>query len=346
MADPSALLGAALLALVPSALYLIVLNAIDRYEKEPWTLLIASVALGAIAAPLVAILVLGGLGRGFSLPLAFATGGGPDPVARIVEQVVAGVLLLGLIRFARDELDDALDGLVYGAAIGAGLGAAETFLFVAGGTGLLTGGTIASLLAAGLNQAFYGAVFGAIVGYAQGLRRRSEFWIVVGLGLATAAFLSAFHDTLPYILGRLLGRPDAAAGVATRTIAFLVDLLGIGLLGVAVVVFWRRERRIVETHLAGETTAGLVTEIDLATIGSFRRRLARQRDALRRGGVGELLLLRRLYAAEGELAFYNWHEQSGRRQPAPKAGERLRERIRVLQSDLRRDRDASDETHP
>src|SRR5439155_3856835 len=37
----STIVVAALLAVVPTLIYLVVLNWIDRYEKEPWTLLIA-----------------------------------------------------------------------------------------------------------------------------------------------------------------------------------------------------------------------------------------------------------------------------------------------------------------
>ena len=69
----------------------------------------------------------------------------------------------------RDEFDDVLDGVIYGAALGAGFGAAESFLYVLGGTSALEPATIAQLVIAGLNHAFYMAVFGAILGWAQDL---------------------------------------------------------------------------------------------------------------------------------------------------------------------------------
>ena len=84
MPDPSAILPAVLLAVVPSLIYLVVLNAIDRYEKEPWTILLACVGVGAVVAPLMAIGVFVVLGRS-----------------------------------VRDEFDDILDGVIYGAAVGA-----------------------------------------------------------------------------------------------------------------------------------------------------------------------------------------------------------------------------------
>ena len=59
------------------------------------------------------------------------------------------------------------------------------------------------------------AVFGAILGWAQDLPP-GQRWMAIVLGLATATWLNAFHDTLPLILSRVLGQPDAAVGVLGR----------------------------------------------------------------------------------------------------------------------------------
>ena len=119
MPDPSAILPAVLLAVVPSLIYLVVLNAIDRYEKDPWTILLACVGVGAVVAPLMAIGAFTLLGRGATLPPAFAPGPSPDALTAIVEEVALGALLIILVRSVRDEFDDILDGLIYGAAVGA-----------------------------------------------------------------------------------------------------------------------------------------------------------------------------------------------------------------------------------
>jgi len=330
MPEPSTLVAALLLAVVPSVLYLLVLNAIDRYEKEPWTILLACLGLGAVAAPILAVVVLVILGRPASLPPAFAPGLRPDPLTGIVEEVVKGILLYVLVHTARDEFDDVLDGVIYGAAVGAGFGAAESFLYVLGGTDLLSPATIVALVVAGLNHAFYTAVLGAILGGAQGLNggRRA---VVVALGLATAALLHAFHDTLPPILARLLGQPDAAVGLASRLLANAVNWLGILVLALIVVLAWRREARILRDELRDEVASGLVSEADYATITSFGGRLRRQARLLRTGGVGSALRLRRLYAAEGELAFHKRRAAiRTRRPPAPERGEALRAEIRRL----------------
>jgi RsiW-degrading membrane proteinase PrsW (M82 family) len=334
MPEPSTIVAALLIAIVPSIVYLAVLNAIDRYEKEPWTILLACLGLGAVVAPILVVLILVLLGRPAALPPAFAPGMRPDPVVGIVEEVVKGLLLLGLVRSVRDEFDDVLDGVIYGAALGAGFGAAESLLYVVGGTDQLGGDTVALLVVAGLNSAFYTAVFGATLGYAQRLPRAQRIVITV-LGLATAALLHAFHDTLPAILARLLDQPDAALGTASRLLAEAINWLGILTL-VAIVVFaWRREARILRTELRDEVASGLVSEADYATITSFGGRLRRQLAILRTAGLRPVMQLRRLYAAEGELAFHKWRlTVRNRRPPAAERGEELRAEIRRLADTL------------
>lgn len=334
MIDAPTLPAALILAGLPSAVYLVILNAIDRYEKEPWRLLLAGVVLGAIAVPAISMVTLAAIGRGFELPLGYAPGVDPDPVARIVEQVVLAALLLGLVHGIRGEFDDTLDGIVYGAAIGAGLGAAETFLYVVVGTGQLGSSTLALLLAAGLNQAFYGAVFGAIAGTVSHWTDRRRAWIVIALGVATAAFLSAVHDTLPAMLGRLVERPDAALGAATRLLAFGINLLGVALLGAVVVWAWGREARILRRYLAPEIAAGVSSSDELARLTSLRARLASQVGAVRRRRLNELRAIRQLHSTLGELAFHNYRTAVRTHRPPPATGEALRERVAALRAQL------------
>ncbi|MEO5705155.1 MAG: PrsW family glutamic-type intramembrane protease [Candidatus Limnocylindrales bacterium] len=313
---------------------MLLLHAIDRFEKEPLRLLAAGAVLGAIATPILSVAVLLAMGRGPNLPLGYATGAAPDPIARIVEQVVAGALVLLLVRALADEFDDALDGIVYGGAIGAGLGAAETFLFVAGGTGQLDPGTIAALLIAGLNQAFYGAVMGGIVGAVHRWESSPRRWIVIGLGVATAAFLSAFHDTLPSMLARLVDRPDGATGAATRLVDAVINVLALAAIAGAVAAAWRREARIVRVYLEPEIPGGLASQEDVDRLTSLRGRFGRQLRTLRSGGLRQLQAVRRLEAAQGELAFQKWRTHVRRGARPDGTGDALRERIRKLQADV------------
>ena len=334
MPDASAILPAVLLAVVPSLIYLVVLNAIDRYEKEPWTILLACIGAGAVVAPLIAIGVFVLAGRGATLPPAFAPGPSPDALTAIVEELALGGLLILLAHSVRSEFDDVLDGVIYGAAVGAGFGATESFLYALGGTDLLAGGTVVALVVAGLNHAFYMAVFGAILGWAQRLPV-GQRWAVVVLGLATAAWLHAFHDTLPMILSRVLGQPDAAVGAISRLLADLVNWMGLLTLAVVVVFAWRREAQILPAQLRDVVDTGVVSESDYATITSFGGRLGRQAVLFRTGGLAAVMRIRRRYAAEGELAFHKWRlTVRHRRLPPAERGDALRAEIRGLADEL------------
>lgn len=321
---------------MPSLLYVAVLNAIDRYEKEPWTILLASLGLGVVAAPILSIAILATAGRPATLQPDFATGpGGADPLVGIVQELVKGGLLLLLVRFIRDEFDDIIDGIVYGAALGAGFGATESLLFTAGGVEGLSGGTIAALLAAGLNHAFYTAIAGAFLGAAQRLSNSRQVWVVTAYAVATAAFAHSLHDTLPYVLSRILGRPDAAVAVGTRLLAQLANVLGILTLAVVVVGAWRREARVLREQLADEVDSGVVGAEDYATITSGQARLGRQLALLRSGGLRDVLAVRRLYATEGELAFHKRRLTVGhRKRPSLDRIEELRATIRDLRREI------------
>jgi RsiW-degrading membrane proteinase PrsW (M82 family) len=337
MPDVSTILVAVALAVVPSLVYLWILNAIDRYEKEPWTILLACIGAGAVVAPVLSLVVLTLAGRPTQLPPAFAPGPSPDALVGIVESLVLGILLVGLVHSVRDEFDDVLDGVIYGAALGAGFGAAESFLYVVGlstevtaGAGVTQGGVpVAQLVIAGLNHAFYLAVFGAVMGWSQRLPR-AQRWVAIVLGLGSATWLNAFHDTLPLILSRVLDQPDAAIGAAARLTAELINWLGILTLGLIVVASWRREARILRSELADEVAAGIVPQADFDTITSFRGRLGRQ-WAVRGEGLGAVRRLRRRYATEGELAFHKYRQTRRHRHvPPAERGDALRAEIRSL----------------
>jgi RsiW-degrading membrane proteinase PrsW (M82 family) len=246
---------AALLAIVPTLIYLLILNWIDRYEKEPWTLMLAGVVLGGVVAPLISMAVLGVSGRGFQLTPSFAPRPtGADPLVALIEELIKGGLLLGLIFYVRDEFDDVVDGIVYGAAVGAGFGAGETFLYAIGGVSLPPG-TIFRMIVSGFDHALYTAVFGAVVGYTRSLRSRNERWLVIALGLASAVLLHALHDAVPAILTRVVPSSFGITHLVTSFISELVPLLGILTLLAAILWAWRREAGVLRTRCPGSTAS-------------------------------------------------------------------------------------------
>lgn len=328
-----ALPAALVLAVGPTILYLVVLNLVDRYEKEPWTILLACLGLGAVVAPVISTAVLFGLGRPALLAPQFAAStAGADPMVALVQETAKAVVLLGLVRFVRDEFDDVLDGVIYGAAIGAGFAAAETFVFVLGGTATLGNDTLAALIVAGLDHAFYTAVFGAIAGAATRIASGRWAGIVIVYGLATAVVLHALHDATPAILARLLNQPDAAVGSATRVLAQAINVLGIVLLGIVVLLALRREARVLRARLREEVDLGVLGQEDYAAVHVLRARLARQLRAGRAHGMSGFRAARAIHATAAELAFHKERLEVRHRHRPPA------ERTETLRGEIRRNR--------
>ena len=331
----STIVVAALLAVVPTLIYLVILNWIDRYEKEPWTLLIAGAVLGGVVAPLISMAILGLSGRGFELTPSFAPRPtGADPFVALVEELVSGACLLVLILYVRDELDDIMDGLVYGAAIGAGFGAGETFLYAIGGVALPPQ-TLVRLVVAGLDHALYAAVFGAALGAARFMPDRLQRWAVSILGLATAVLLHCLHDATPTILARLLPATFGTPGLLSQLIAELIPFLGIITLLVVIVLAWRHEARVLRVELLPEVASGTITQQEFDTVTSRSLKWRQGRQVYRARGLRGVQELRRLWATEGELAFEKRRLLiRERRRPNEASADQLRSQIATLREQI------------
>jgi len=190
------ILASLLAAILPTIFLVWLIWWADRYEREPTRLLVAAFAWGALPAILLSLLAELAVG------LPFNSGGLGDAltqtavIAPVVEEMVKGLALLGLIRFSRAEIDGALDGIVYGALVGAGFAMTENFLYFAsaGGTDAWALTVILRAFVFGLNHIFYTAIFGAAVGFAVGLRQKSTRIIIMLAGLLLAMTVHAFHN--------------------------------------------------------------------------------------------------------------------------------------------------------
>jgi len=184
-----------LAAVVPTIFLVWMIWWADRYEREPVRLLVAAFVWGAVPAiilSLIAELIAGvpfsSEGLGDALVQSAA-------IAPVVEELVKGLALLGLIRFSRAEIDGTLDGIVYGALVGAGFAMTENFLYFL--SAQENGWAMIVFLRAfifGLNHIFFTAIFGASVGYALTLRNKSTRRIIILLGWGLAIAVHAFHN--------------------------------------------------------------------------------------------------------------------------------------------------------
>lgn len=164
-------------AVVPMFTYLLIIWILDRYEREPFWLLLLNFFWGATGA-----IILGIIGSLiFQIPLnevirAVSRGDSGDLVnlsgavitAPLVEESTKGVFLL-LMSLSK-RFDGGVDGAVLGGAIGLGFGMTENFMYF-----LTFGTTPATWFMLVIVRTFFSAVmhclatttFGAFIGYAK-----------------------------------------------------------------------------------------------------------------------------------------------------------------------------------
>jgi len=195
-----------LVTLCASIALLFLVRLADRYEPEPWHVLLLAMAWGAVPAILLSCLmeatVQGPLSMVAGENAAAVTG--TIVVAPVVEEVVKGLALLLVFVLFRLEFDDVLDGMVYGAAVGIGFSFVEDALYFVGALGDAgwSGGVIVFFLR---NVGFIlnHSLFTALTGIGFGLARifhkslAARFlWPLAGLGAAVA--LHALHNFLAH----------------------------------------------------------------------------------------------------------------------------------------------------
>ncbi|MCL6649094.1 MAG: PrsW family intramembrane metalloprotease [Chloroflexi bacterium] len=338
----------AVLAVLPAAVYLAVVLAIDRYEHEPTALLAFAFFWGAVVAivfsfvfnTLVAVIAVSFVGEDAGA-VATAVLAAPP-----VEEGFKGVFLLLLMLLFRREFDNLLDGIVYGSVVGLGFAMTENLVYF--GRSYAEGGLADLALVVILRAVFGGtahALYTATLGAGFGLAREARaVWVKVLAPLAGYALAVLQHSAWNLLAGALVPAflPAETSGwVYLCLVAPLqsVVLLGPGLITITilVIVTWSREAAIIRQMLLPEVENGLIAPEDYRILASSWLRLRSLWETLRRDGLVALLLRREFINTATELAFRKWHTLRGER---PKRGQRrlseegYRERIRQLQARL------------
>lgn len=294
---------------LPLVVYTLILWWFDRYEREPWPLLMAAFVWGFIPAALLSIVI----GLLLNIPLAWLLGSdglaysvaSTGIAAPLVEEATKAAGLGALWYFLRDEVDSLFDGLLYGAVIGFGFGAMENILYLATSQDIsnllvLTG--VRSVLF-GLNHAMYTGLMGLAVGAAVIVKRAWARPILLALGYGVAVFAHAGHNTgLTLIEVTPLG----------LGMTLVLDAVGVVFILGVIVSSWIREGRIVARFLEDEIERGTLSREEIERVTSLSGRgfsrwqplLAGDVSGWRRQGqfrqaCAELAFLKRRSAREG-----------------------------------------------
>ena len=199
--------ASALAAVLPMSFYLYLIWQFDKYDREPFKLVLANYlwgALGAIIFAIIGSLVLSSFAAIFIRDELHLGRFGAIVIAPVVEEITKGFFLL--ITVANRKFDNITDGIVYGGAIGLGFGMTENFIyFVAYGTTLpdWIAIVVVRTLFSAVMHCVATATFGAFLGYAKFKGRKTKvLFPLLGILLAMAIhsawnFSVSFQSTAP-----------------------------------------------------------------------------------------------------------------------------------------------------
>jgi protease PrsW len=238
--------------------YALFIRWVDRFEPEPWWLLIVAFIWGALFATLG-----GGLSSAVGEGVASAVTGTPTTdegiqafgatvLAPVFEEGFKGLgvaLIAAISAMGVKELDGPLDGAIYGGIVGLGFTLTEDTLYVAGayaehGAAGFVGLLFLRTVLLGLSH----CTFTACTGLGFGIAVESRSWAVKifapVMGYCVAVLMHGVHNALPTFF-------HAEGTVVMILISWFIDFLFFVLLACLVV----RDRAIVIRELLPEVGA-------------------------------------------------------------------------------------------
>ncbi|MEO8970206.1 MAG: PrsW family glutamic-type intramembrane protease [Ktedonobacteraceae bacterium] len=344
---PLDLLAAIVIPVIPALGINLLVNFMDRFEREPWFLRLAAFLWGAIIAIPIAFFVE----RKLDTTLLNLLGPNASDVLRsvfqglnagITEETIKGAGLLLLFFILRDEFDNVTDGIVYGALIGAGFAMVENFRYFANDFQQFPVFLIVYRIVLGwLGHSTFTVCFGAALGYIRHTRVRWRQMVIPLLGFLLAVGLHSFFDFVDFQASAAL---NASPGNNNVTFLSLLALIGdyippffaqIVLLYILIKSL-AHEAAVIREFLAVEVSNGVVKVDEYALLQNSFQRTRAERVVWRRQGWRQWMRIKALYQTEIGLAFRKWHVSMGDK---PKLGylqpeDAYRQRIKRLRYEI------------
>ncbi len=263
------------LAVLPIPLVMTGVLYLDRLEPEPRGLLAITFAAGAAVA-----LLIGLAGHALSNDLITTPDLGPEAgrlaattlgaafIGALVAESLKALVLLGLLRYRRGELDGTSDGVVYGSMTGLGFAlVANLFAYVAAERSGLTA-LVSAFWERGLLGPLWGPLFTSMTGlgvaYAAANPGRRGRWVIAGGWAAAVILHTAWDDSV-------------RAGAGTTAVVYVVLLCVLAALLAAMVADRRRIVALISDSLPPYQSGQVMTGLDLEMLASLHwRRVARQ----------------------------------------------------------------------
>jgi RsiW-degrading membrane proteinase PrsW (M82 family) len=333
------------IALIPALGINLLVNFIDRFEREPWFLRLAAFLWGAIIAIPTALLIE------HNIDLATLNIAGSDDLLRsflgglnagVTEETVKGLGLLLLFLVLRDEFDNITDGIVYGALIGAGFAMVENFVkFTQYSDQFLPYLIVGRVVLGWLCHSTFTACFGATLGYVRHTRVRWRQIVFPLLGYLCAVSLHTVFDFINLFANAMvLAYPENVNVGRVSLIAITGDYVPPFIAQVILLYFLIKalihEGAVIREFLVSEVSDGVVMVDEYALLQNSFLRTKMERRILWLYGFKQWLRIKALYQTEIGLAFRKWHVSMGDK---PKLGyihveDAYRNRIRHLRQQI------------
>ncbi|WP_244960117.1 PrsW family intramembrane metalloprotease [Actinomyces faecalis] len=267
--EVTAMVWPALLALVPLGIVLVVVRWIDRWEPEPFSILLTAFLWGAGVATAVSLAV----NTTTALLASSVTATSGDLVASVVSAPVieevtkgAGVLIIFLVW--RRSFNGPVDGIVYAAVVAAGFAFAENILYFVQYRDHLATTFLMRAVASPFAHVTFTSCTGLAIGLASRMRSSVAWVWMTPCGLVGAVLLHAFWN------GVLAAAPSLYLLVE---VPFFLACIGL--------VVWLRwsERMTMRNRLADYARAGWYEQSEVVMMTTSAGRAAALRWARRRG---------------------------------------------------------------
>jgi RsiW-degrading membrane proteinase PrsW (M82 family) len=309
-----------IIPLVPAVGIFLLVNFMDRFEREPWFLRLAAFLWGAIIAIPAAFFIetkvddmlIGHPGTSVVLRTALQ-----GLNAGVTEETIKGLGLLLLFVILRDEFDNVTDGIVYGALIGAGFAMVENFnYFAANSKSSLVFLIVGRVILGWLGHSTFIACFGAALGYVRYTRVRWKQLVIPLIGYLIAVGLHSFFDFVDFQASASILTSGGNPAVVNYALAAIVGnyvppfLAQIGLLYILIKSL-AHEAAVIREFLAVEVSKGVVTVGEYALLQNSFLRTKAERGVLKKSGYRQWLRVKALYQTEIGLAFRKWHVSMG-----------------------------------
>ena len=255
------IIASALAAVIPMSIYLVLIWKFDRYDREPFKLVLINYlwgALGAIVLALIGSMIITIILAIFIKDEVQLAKFSAVAVAPIVEEITKGFFLL--ITVANRKFDNITDGIVYGGAIGLGFGMTENFLYF-----ITYGNNVPSWIMLVIIRSLFSAVMhcvstatlGAFFGYAKFKPLPKKFVY----GFAGLIIAMMIHSIWNFSLSFEKMAP----------MGFLFILISIIIFIITFSLSLKRERKIIYNELKEEADNGLIPQLHLEILSSPKR---------------------------------------------------------------------------